>query len=84
MYTSNMYTHTFITFLASIGSTCICNYHYYYLGLRAFVKIAKQHSITRAIIDRMSATASRNSKKAFDNLKWGFNLGPMWPSIGLD
>ena len=32
----------------------------------------------------MSATASRNSKKAFDNLKWGFNLGPMWPSIGLN
>jgi len=32
MYISNMYTHTFITFLASIGSTCIC-------------KTAKQHSI---------------------------------------
>ena len=39
---------------------------------------------TRAIIDRMSATASYNSKKAFDNLKWGFNLGPMCPTLGLN
>ena len=44
-----------------------------------------QNDITRAIIDRMSATASRNSKEAFDNLIWGFNLGPIWePSIGLN
>ena len=39
---------------------------------------------TRAIIDRMSATASRNSKEAFDNLIWGFNLGPRFPSIGIN
>ena len=39
---------------------------------------------TRAIIDRMSATALRNSKEAFDNLIWGFNLGPRFPSIGLN
>ena len=32
----------------------------------------------------MSATASRNSKEAFDNLIWGFNLGPRFPSIGLN
>ena len=32
----------------------------------------------------MSATASHNSKKAFDNLEWGFILGPMWPSIGFN
>ena len=40
--------------------------------------------ITRAIIDRMSATASHNSKEAFDNLIWGFNLGPRFPSIGIN
>jgi len=39
---------------------------------------------TRAIIDRMSATASRNNKEAFNNLIWGFNLGPRLPSIGLN
>ena len=39
---------------------------------------------TRAIIDRISATALRNSKEAFDNLIWGFNLGPRFPSIGLN
>ena len=36
------------------------------------------------IIDHMSATASHNSKKALDNLKWGFNHGPMGPSIGFN
>ena len=32
----------------------------------------------------MSATALRNSKEAFDNQIWGFNLGPRFPSIGLN
>ena len=40
--------------------------------------------IARAIIDHMSAAASRNSKEAFDNLIWGCNLGPRFPSIGLN
>ena len=71
-------------FISNVGLQNWAIYHNFDQKCYIFVILNILLKSTRAIIDRMSATALRNSKEAFDNLIWGFNLGPRFPSIGIN